>query len=203
VDAIEQLVGDSETAVVVADADLKSCRRCVEFHAARIHRIAGRYGIERSDLVQEGYVALMMSASRYQDVGASLATFAARGIKGAMLRFIQRARGRGITGYGYQNGYERLPFVCLHTEQSDAADGEPITLLDLIPSREPDPHATAEASMVREAVQELPERERTVMMLFYWHELDQPEIARRLGLSRPGVSRILLRARERLQERLG
>jgi RNA polymerase sigma factor (sigma-70 family) len=200
--AIEQSVWDSETAVVVSKADLKSCRRSVEFHAARIHRIAGRYGIERDDLVQEGYVALMMSAGRYEDVGASLATFAGPGIKGAMLRFVQKWRGRGITGFGYQNGYERLPFMSLHTE-GDGTDSDPITLLDLLPSGGPDPHAAAETSMVREAVQELPERERTVMMLFYWQELDQPEIGRRLGLSRRDVCRILRRARERLRERLG
>jgi hypothetical protein len=101
-------------------------------------------------------------------VGASLATFAGQGIKGAMLRFIQRGRGGGITGFGYQNGYECLPLVSVHTEQSDGADSDPITLLDLLPSGGPDPHAAAEASMVREAVQGLPERERTVMMLFYW-----------------------------------
>lgn len=221
-DAIEQLVWDSEAAVVLlgrgeeserrsqnfpgvtmTETEFQSCRRAIEFHAARIHRIAGRHGIERDDLIQEGYAALIVSAGRYEDVGASLATFAGLGIKGAMLRFVQRARGSGITGFGYQNGYERLPFASLHTEQSDVADSEPITLLDLLPSGEPDPHATAEASMVRDAVQELPEPERTVMMLFYWHDLDQPEIARRLGLSQPGVSRILRRARKRLRQRLG
>jgi RNA polymerase sigma factor (sigma-70 family) len=188
---------------MVTETELQSCRRSVEFHAAQIHRIAGRYGIERDDLVQEGYVALLMSAGRYEDVGASLATFANRGIKGAMLRFVQRRRGRGITGFGYRKSYEHLPFVSLHIKQSDGADGELITLLDLLPSGEPDPHATAEASMVREALQKLPEREREVIMLFYFHDLDQPEIARRLGFSQPRVSRILRRARERLRKRLG
>ena len=187
--------------VAVTETDFKNCRRAVEFHAARIHRIAGRHGIERDDLAQEGYLALLKAAGRYKDVGASLATFADRGVKGAMLRFVQKERGGGLTRFGFQNGYERLPFVSLHTEHSDA-DGEPVKLLDLLPSREPDPLAAAEASQVSEAVQDLPERERTAADLYYWHGLEQPEIARHIGITQPGVSVILRRARERLRERL-
>lgn len=184
----------------MTETEIQSCRRSIEFHAARTHRKAGRQGVERNDLVQEGYVALFMAAGRYVDKGASLATFADRAVEGAMLRFVQRGRGRGITGFGYQNGYEPLRFVSLHVVPNDGTYRE---RPDLPPSSEADPHATAEASQVRDFVRELPERERTVVMLFYWHDLDQPEIARRLGLSQPGVSRIMRRARERLRERLG
>jgi RNA polymerase sigma-B factor len=52
---------------------------------------------------------------------------------------------------------------------------------------------------VEELVQHLPERERTIVRLRYFHGLSQSEIARRVGLSQVHVSRLLSASLERLQ----
>ena len=52
------------------------------------------------------------------------------------------------------------------------------------------------------AVEELPERERQVLLLRYYKDLTQTRVARVLGISQVQVSRLERRAVERLRERL-
>jgi RNA polymerase sigma-B factor len=63
-------------------------------------------------------------------------------------------------------------------------------------------HADREM-LVRELLESLPERERTVVFLRYFEDLTQPEIAERIGVSQSYLSRILRRALLSLREQLG
>jgi RNA polymerase sigma-B factor len=56
---------------------------------------------------------------------------------------------------------------------------------------------------VRDALSDLPERERTVVCLYYFGELTQLEIAERVGVSQVHVSRILRSSLDRLRDALG
>jgi RNA polymerase sigma-B factor len=56
--------------------------------------------------------------------------------------------------------------------------------------------------LVRELMEELPERERTVLYLRFFENLTQPEIAERIGVSQSYLSRILRRALLDLRARL-
>ena len=47
---------------------------------------------------------------------------------------------------------------------------------------------------VRPALDELPERERQILTLRFFHEMSQSEIAREVGLSQMHVSRLLSRS---------
>lgn len=55
---------------------------------------------------------------------------------------------------------------------------------------------------VRGAVRGLPERDRQVLFLWYWVDLEQQQIAARLGLSRARVRYIHARACERLKSQM-
>lgn len=56
--------------------------------------------------------------------------------------------------------------------------------------------------IVRELMEELPERERTIIYLRFFENLTQPEIAERVGVSQSYLSRILRRTLLELKERL-
>jgi RNA polymerase sigma factor (sigma-70 family) len=53
---------------------------------------------------------------------------------------------------------------------------------------------------VREAVGKLSVRQRAVIVLTYWADLDPPTVAERLGISEGSVRRHLARARAHLRE---
>lgn len=63
----------------------------------------------------------------------------------------------------------------------------------------PAPQNAAEDSAILEEVQKLPHKEREVLLLHYWQELDADEIARALHINRATVYRRLERARQRLK----
>ena len=56
---------------------------------------------------------------------------------------------------------------------------------------------------LRQAIAELPERERTVIGLRYFHGLTQERVARVLGVSQVQVSRIEKKAIGMLREKIG
>ncbi len=59
-----------------------------------------------------------------------------------------------------------------------------------------------EKKMIQQAVQELPEKYREVILLFHFHSKSYEEIGDVLGLSYAGVDSRLLRARNMLKEKL-
>lgn len=86
-------------------------------------------------------------------------------------------------------------------------DGETITLLDAVPDeRSPDPYWEYETEDVKrrlaKAIDELPERERLVITLHYYHDLMIKEIADILGVTDGRVSQLHTQATLRLRARL-
>ena len=61
------------------------------------------------------------------------------------------------------------------------------------------PQEDAEDSAILDEVRKLPPKEREVLLLHYWQELDAEEIARALHVNRATVYRRLKRARQRLK----
>jgi RNA polymerase sigma factor (sigma-70 family) len=73
-------------------------------------------------------------------------------------------------------------------------------------SRSYEPASDADASVrpiVYEALRRLSVRQRAVVFLTYWDDLDLVEIASRLGISRATAGRDLAEARQRLKGLLG
>ena len=67
------------------------------------------------------------------------------------------------------------------------------------PDTQPDSHLSME---VRDAVDRLSVRARSVLHLAYWHDMTVEEISRTLGLSRRSTERALTEARRTLEEEL-
>ena len=63
----------------------------------------------------------------------------------------------------------------------------------------PAPQERTEDSPILDEVQRLPAKEREVILLHYWQEMDADEIASALSINRATVYRRLERARQRLK----
>jgi RNA polymerase sigma-70 factor (ECF subfamily) len=92
--------------------------------------------------------------------------------------------------------------VLSETFRRDIREGG--NLSDNMISRTPLPDAillTEEhCALVRRIVDEMPERDRIAIKLFYFEEQDKDEICRTLGVSRENLRLVLFRARERFEK---
>ncbi len=75
-------------------------------------------------------------------------------------------------------------------------------LMDICPA-EDDEEARVERMAVKSAVQQLPERERAVILLRYFRDMTQQKTAQALGVSQVQVSRLERRAIQRIRTILG
>jgi len=75
-------------------------------------------------------------------------------------------------------------------------------ILQMLPTTWPDPYQIAEASEVRRAVSELPERQRLAVVLYHLEGYSQKEVANFLELPVSTVKKRLFDARKRLKERM-
>jgi len=62
--------------------------------------------------------------------------------------------------------------------------------------------SVADRQTLRQLLTEIPERERDILMLRFFGNLTQSEIAERIGVSQMHVSRLLTRTLGELRERL-
>ena len=53
---------------------------------------------------------------------------------------------------------------------------------------------------IRQALEQLPERERQIIVMRFWHDMSQSQVAKKLGISQMHVSRLQRRALQRLRE---
>ncbi|MFE3800077.1 RNA polymerase sigma factor SigF [Nocardia tengchongensis] len=76
----------------------------------------------------------------------------------------------------------------------------PSSVLDSLGADEPCYQLTEDAMTVRPLIAQLPERERTILILRYFESQTQAEIAHRMGVSQMQISRILSRTLQRLHD---
>ncbi len=148
-------------------------------HMAR--RFVGR--AEREDLIQEGRVALLDAARRFDsEKGAQLWTYARKFVFASMLRCATSASGPAIS----------IEDIDEEAEEATAA---------------PSPEAALEQreciAILAEQFSSLIEEERTVLRLRFVDELDVRAIAERLGSSKSDIDRISQRALRKLRDRVG
>jgi RNA polymerase sigma-B factor len=97
-----------------------------------------------------------------------------------------------------QTRHEALSSTSLDRPIGDEADGG--VLGDLLGAEDGRFAAVEEAQAVREALQRLPEREREIVVMSFYGERTQEEIAERLGISQVHVSRTLARTLTTLRQ---
>lgn len=79
-------------------------------------------------------------------------------------------------------------------------DGDPIYLLDQLKGEEDGDTPWLESISVKELLENLPERDRLILIWRFFEDKTQSDIARRLGLSQVQVSRLERQALKRLKE---
>jgi RNA polymerase sigma factor for flagellar operon FliA len=166
--------------------------------------------IPYADLLGYAQVGLVEAAARYSPAtGAAFTTFSFLRIRGAVLDGIRKTRrSRSSHRDGVQQALldsdpeSYRPGAFLHglLERSDIE-------LDELPStttQSPDVALAARRLriVVLKAIDELPDVERTIILLFYYEGLNLERIGARLGYTDSYVGRIRLRAERLLSETL-
>jgi RNA polymerase sigma-B factor len=82
----------------------------------------------------------------------------------------------------------------------DELDGEPRSLSDVLGEEDPGFERIDASLTITSAAKRLSEREQRILQLRFYDELTQSEIAKRMGISQMGVSRILRDALQRLRD---
>ena len=206
-------------------ADPALRERLILTYAPLVKYVAGRLGtglpahVEEGDLVSYGLLGLMNAIERY-DPGRDIKfeTYAISRIKGAIIDELRsmdwvprsvRSRAREI-----ERAIVELEIV--HSSSRAATDelwtisssgGDTVSLIDTLqdPNAD-DPSLEMTRTEVREslamAIAKLPERERTVITLYYYEELTLREIGEVLGVTESRVSQLHTKAILRLKAKL-
>ena len=88
----------------------------------------------------------------------------------------------------------RLAFTTSSLDAPLSGQDESSLLADLLGDDDPAVEHALDMEAVHTHLEELPEREQRILMLRFYGNLTQDEIARRLGISQMHVSRLLNRA---------
>jgi len=167
-------------------------RRLIEAHLPLVGSVAARFaglGERTDDLTQVGAVALVRAIDRRDPARGRLGAYVARCVEGeirrhlrdraSVVRLPRRARREGATGAAVplpEDGVEAV---------APALDEE---LLD--------------RTLVAAAARALDPRERELVLLRFFCDLTQAEIAAELGVSQAHVSRLLDGAMAKMRRRL-
>ncbi|MBN1475379.1 RNA polymerase sigma factor [Candidatus Sumerlaeota bacterium] len=179
---------DSELVRAAQGGDTASFGALIERHLGMVYAIALarlRDADRADDLAQEVFLRaqLHLGSLGSNDRFAAWVSRIARNLAIDWLRRGQRAS-------------RLLPMVSLGGEMDRVPDTEQRGAREAMESKE-------ETHALREAIFDLPEAEREVVLLHFSEGLSQREIAEHLGLSQPTVSRQIQRALDALRRALG
>ena len=194
---------------------------CKKFHAW-VHKLAGSFrrryvSANYDDLVQAGFVGLLIGAKRWrEDGGSSLFTYVTPWIKGSMREHLENSSGPVRVPRGKKSDPGRLPGLFIDgngrfgravgedmREREDDPDDQytPRTLSG--PAAQEDAFAEhEEAARVREAVEALPTRERELVTMVMVEGNTYEATGKRVGLSRERVRQIVKQANDVIRKRL-
>lgn len=169
--------------------DESACEALVRAHGGRLLSVARRYlksEEDARDAVQEGFVAAFRSIRSFEG-GSSLSTWLHRIVINACLMKLRSSRRRPETSIeGLLPKFDETGHRVAEPEESrESAE----VALDRSQTRR----------IVRDAIAQLPERYRSVLMLRDIEELSTAEVARLLDLTENAVKIRLHRARQALR----
>ena len=96
-------------------------------------------------------------------------------------------------------GSSRMPLSIY--ERSDYKDEKSVTLVDRLPAKDTQ-EDMIDRMLLKSAIDRLPEREKKIVMLRYFRDMTQSEVAREIGVSQVQVSRIESRLIEQFKKAL-
>jgi RNA polymerase sigma-B factor len=146
------------------------------------------------DLMQAGYLGLLKAISRFDtEIGDSLAAYAQPAITGELKRHFRDKRWQVHVRRSTQE-----PFQASSMDTPLSAEADSASLGEDGPGFEP----SLDMEAVWNHLPELPEREQRLLMMRFYGNMTQSQIAGKLGLSQMHVSRLLSHALGHLRERI-
>lgn len=174
-------LNDEELMLMIGEGDANAFSTLVRRHTSRFYAAAFRVVLNKEDsedVVQDAFTKLWNGKATWKtDRGAKFTTW-----------FYRIVTNQAMDAVGKRN------------RQRGAM------LDDNLPSKDPNAEDMAqtkeEGNAVNDALVELPERQRTAVMLFYNEELSQKEAAEIMGITPKAVESLIGRAKEALRERM-
>lgn len=167
----------------VAAGDRRALKVLYERHAGFVFRTAYRFLFDEEDardITQSVFVTVMQTAHRYKPE-AKLTTWLYRVVVNRCLNHRSRA---GSRLRGPQNGHDLLERVPAPEE------GRPDRLME----------RAGQMARLRDALLQLPKRQRMALILKLFEEMSYEEIAEALGCTKSSVESLLFRARQSIKK---
>ena len=181
--------------------DEEAKQRLIERNLRLVVFIARRFentGVNLEDLISIGTIGLIKAISTYKsDKNIKLATYASRCIENEILMHIRK-----ITPQKAE--------VSLDEPINMDYDGNELLLSDILGTEEDmilkPLEDDVDICLLRQAVRELPEREREIVVMRFGldghQELTQKEVAQKMGISQSYISRLEKRIMQRLKKEI-
>ena len=189
--ALEALeLGDEQAKQLLIERNL----RLVVFISRRFENT----GVNLEDLISIGTIGLIKAIGTYRrDKNIKLATYASRCIENEILMHIRKISNQKTE-------------VSLDEPINMDYDGNELLLSDILGTDEDMVMRPLEDDvdlcLLRQAVKELPEREREIVQMRYglngYQELTQKEVAQKMGISQSYISRLEKRIMQRLKREI-
>ena len=167
----------------VAAGDRQALKVLYERHADFVFRTAYRFLFDEEDardITQSVFVTVMQTAHRYKPE-AKLTTWLYRVVVNRCLNHRSKASHRLLGPRNEHDHLERVPAP---------EEGQPDRLME----------RARQMSRLRDALLQLPERQRMALILKYFEEMSYEEIVEALGCSKSSVESLLFRARQSLKK---
>ncbi len=173
----------------------------VEHNLRLVVFIARRFentGVNLEDLISIGTIGLIKAINTYRrDKNIKLATYASRCIENEILMHIRKISGQKAE-------------ISLDEPINMDYDGNELLLSDILGTDEDmilrPMEDAVDISLLRQAVKELPDREREIVVLRFGllghQELTQKEVAEKMGISQSYISRLEKRIMHRLRKEI-
>ena len=206
--------GAMELLRAAQEGNRDACEQAVLENNGLIWSVVRRYygrGVEPDDLYQLGCLGFLKAIRGFDfSYGTCFSTYAVPKIAGEIRRFLRddgtikvgrSIREQALTLYALRERLRqelgREPSL---SELSDQTGWTPEEIAQVDLATEAPEEGLVERIALREAVDQLPEKERMTILLRYFKGLTQERAARVLGVSQVQVSRLERRGLERLRQ---
>ncbi len=192
---------EEEALEALEQGDEQAKQRLIEHNLRLVVFISRRFentGVNLEDLISIGTIGLIKAISTYRrEKNIKLATYASRCIENEILMHIRKISGQKAE-------------VSLDEPINMDYDGNELLLSDILGTDEDlvmrPLEDDVDLHLVRQAVRDLPERERDIVSMRFGlggrQELTQKEVAQKLGISQSYISRLEKRIMQRLRKEI-
>jgi RNA polymerase sigma factor for flagellar operon FliA len=156
--------------------------------------------VDEEDYFQFGVEGLSEAIERFDpEYGTKFETYAIQRIRGKIIDELRKLQAKSMIGKGRKIKAHNVSL----SEQYDGDEG--YQLYEILPNKEQTPDEVLDQNEIKnsiiEVLKELPERDRLIISLYYYEDLDYKEIADLLSITVSRVSQIHSRVIKELKSK--